>query len=129
MGIAAFDDLVEEEDVDELAGLLVVGVVTVGLVFVGVEPDEVVVVPVLGVEAAEAPVPVAVEFKQLVLVPVRTVNGAVCPVTPLLSRTVMSKLVPEASLTAVQVNEVPFTVPKLIRAAPLGVAPGWTLRK
>jgi len=56
------------EDVDELAGLLVVGVVAEGA---GVEPDEVddVEVPLLGVDAAEAPVPVAVEFKQLVLVP------------------------------------------------------------
>lgn len=52
---------------DELAGLFVEDVVPVGVVAVGLEPDEVVVVPVLGVEAAEAPVPVAVEFKQLVL--------------------------------------------------------------
>jgi len=129
MGSAAFEDLGVEEDEDELAGLLEAGVVAEGLVAVEDEPEEVVVEPVLGVEAAEAPVPVAVEFKQLVLVPVRTVNGAVCEDNPLLSRTVMSRLVPEASLTAVQVNEVPFTVPKLIRAAPLGVAPGWTLRK
>jgi len=54
------------EDVDELLGLVVVGVVPEGA---GLEPDEVVVVPVLGVDTAEAPVPVAVVFKQLVLVP------------------------------------------------------------
>lgn len=51
-----------EDEVDELAGLFVVGVVAVV-----VEPElDVVVVPAV-VEAAGAPVPVAVEFKQLVL--------------------------------------------------------------
>lgn len=47
--------------------MLEAGVVAEGLVAVEDEPDELVVVPVLGVEAADAPVPVAVEFKQLVL--------------------------------------------------------------
>jgi hypothetical protein len=124
MSIAAFEDLDEEDEVDELAGLLVVGVVAV---VVELEPV-VVVVPEV-VEAAGAPVPDAVVFKQLVLLPARTVNAAVCPVTPLLSLTVAPRLVPAASFTAVQVNEVPFTCPKLIRGFPLGVAPGKMLRK
>jgi hypothetical protein len=78
MSIAAFEDLDEllevnrvkvhrsqstyEDEVDELAGLLVVGVVAV---VVELEPV-VVVVPEV-VEAAGAPVPDAVVFKQLVL--------------------------------------------------------------
>jgi len=128
MGIAAFEDLDEEEEVDELAGLFEVGVVVVG---VGVEPDEEDVVPELVevVEAPGAPLPVAVVFKQLVLVPARTVNAADCPVTPLLSLRVAPRLVPAGSFTADQVNEVPFTWPKLIRGVPLGVAPGRMVRK
>jgi len=50
-------------------------------------------------------------------------------VAPVLSETARSRLVLAGSLTADQVNEVPFTVPKVTRAAELGEAPGWIVRK
>jgi hypothetical protein len=96
--------------------LLVVDVpLGVVAVVVGVVADVVGVVPVPVVVAAVVPVvePAdadveAVEFKQFVSEPVWTVNGADCEINPLLSRSVMSRLVPIAKLTAGQVNEFPF---------------------
>jgi hypothetical protein len=104
-----------EEAEDDLPVLVVpLGVVPVPVV-VGVVADvaDVVgVVPVPVVVAAVVPAGVdkeeAVPFKQLVELPVSTVNGADCEISPLLSRRVMSRLVPTAKLTAAQVNEVPF---------------------
>jgi len=101
-----------EEAEDDLAVLLVpLGVVAV---VVGAVPDVVGVVPVPVVVAAVVPVVLAgvdkldaVPFKQLVELPVSTVNGADCEISPLLSRRVMSRLVPTAKLTAAHVNEVP----------------------
>jgi len=77
-----------EEDADEpeLVGLLAVGVVPV---VKGVADDATGVVA-----AAGAPDPVAVEFKQPVELPVWTVNGALCEISPLVSRMVISRLVP-----------------------------------
>jgi hypothetical protein len=101
-----------EEAEDDLPVLVVpLGVVPVPVV-VGVVADVVGVVPVPVVVAAVVPAGVdkeeAVPFKQLVELPVSTVNGADCEISPLLSRRVMSRLVPTAKLTAAQVNEVPF---------------------
>jgi len=98
--IAAFFEPLEA-GVEDDAGVLVVDVplvvvpvvvpVVVGVVAVGV------VVPVTAVVEGAAEVlavPDAVEFRQLVELPVWTVNGADCEISPLVSRRVMSKLVP-----------------------------------
>jgi len=107
--IAAFFEPLEAGVEDE-AGVLAVDVplvvvpVVVGVVAVGV------VVPATALVEGAAEVlggPDAVEFKQVVEPPVWTVNGADCEICPVLSRRVMSKLVPTAKLTAVQVNEFP----------------------
>jgi len=94
--------------------LVVVVVVPLGVVavVVGVEAGVVGVVPVpVTVVVAAAPEDTGTEdtvaFKQLVEPPVWTVNGADCEISPLASRSVMSRLVPTGKLTAVQVNEVP----------------------
>jgi hypothetical protein len=128
MGFAAFFEedvdvvevLGEEDEDDEPLG---VAVVPEGLVFVGVELE------VAVVETAGPWLPVAVEFKQAVLVPAITLTAAVWASNPVLSVRVKPMLVPAPSLTADQVNVVPFCCPKLKRGAALGVAPAWTVRK
>lgn len=93
---------------DELLDLLVLlpGVVAAGVVGVVdalvVAPG--VVVPVVVPAGADG---AAVEFKQLRSVPVWTVNGADCEISPVLSRRVMSRLVPTVTFTFGQRNDVP----------------------
>lgn len=97
---------------DELLDLLVLlpGVVAAGVVGVVdilvVAPGVVdpVVVPVVVPAGADG---AAVEFKQLRSVPVWTVNGADCEISPVLSRRVMSRLVPTVTFTFGQRNDVP----------------------
>jgi hypothetical protein len=85
------------------------------------------VVPAAGVDAAVGPATTEVVFKHVSDDPGLMEKGAVCATSPLVSRRVNPMLVPDAIFT-VQVRDVELVAGKLSMAAPLGEAPGRTLK-